>query len=222
MTRTRRGRPMASTSPSPATAPSRTPTPLMPEYLGRGRGQHRQGRDTDAGDHRTGRRPPASVVSGREVDRLLPRNSIPNFSNTAPSTLLWRPPTGGQVKVLTTGSGPERQRSRDSRQTASPSTSSWTTTARKTLAQVNLADSKISRPFDGRFMLDSYSVAKDGTLAASISTMDRPFELFTAPGGKLTRLTHVERCMARQVQAVPRRIRLLQVEGRHHRPWLRL
>jgi dipeptidyl aminopeptidase/acylaminoacyl peptidase len=59
------------------------------------------------------------------------------------------------------------------------------------LGQVNIGDNKISRPFEGRFMLDSYSVAKDGTLAASISTMDRPYELYTIPGGKLTRLTHV-------------------------------
>lgn len=40
-------------------------------------------------------------------------------------------------------------------------------------------------------MLTDYSVSKDGALAATISTTDRPAEIFTAPGGKLTRLTHV-------------------------------
>jgi dipeptidyl aminopeptidase/acylaminoacyl peptidase len=59
------------------------------------------------------------------------------------------------------------------------------------LASVNVNDSKITRPFEGRFLLVGYSVAKDGTLAATLSTMDRPFELYTVPGGKLTRLTHV-------------------------------
>ncbi len=59
------------------------------------------------------------------------------------------------------------------------------------LAQVSLEGGKITRPIDGRIMLDSYSVGKEGTLAAAVSTMDRPFELYTAPGGKLTRLTHV-------------------------------
>lgn len=59
------------------------------------------------------------------------------------------------------------------------------------LAQVSLADGKISRPFGGRFNLESYSLSKDGTLAANLSTVDRPFELFTVPGGKLTRLTHL-------------------------------
>jgi dipeptidyl aminopeptidase/acylaminoacyl peptidase len=59
------------------------------------------------------------------------------------------------------------------------------------LAQMSLEAGKIARPFDGRIMLDSYSVGKDGTLAAAVSTMDRPFELYTVSGGKLTRVTHV-------------------------------
>jgi dipeptidyl aminopeptidase/acylaminoacyl peptidase len=59
------------------------------------------------------------------------------------------------------------------------------------LVQITLADGKITRPIGGRLTVEEYSVAKDGTLAANISTMDRPFELFTVPGGNLTRLTHV-------------------------------
>jgi dipeptidyl aminopeptidase/acylaminoacyl peptidase len=59
------------------------------------------------------------------------------------------------------------------------------------LTAVSVADGKVTRPIDGRLNLEAYSFAKDGTLAANISTMDRPFELFTVLGGKLTRLTHV-------------------------------
>lgn len=59
------------------------------------------------------------------------------------------------------------------------------------LAQVDVADMKITRPMGGRFMLDGYSIAKDGTPAGAFSTMERPYELYTAPGGKLTQLTHV-------------------------------
>jgi dipeptidyl aminopeptidase/acylaminoacyl peptidase len=59
------------------------------------------------------------------------------------------------------------------------------------LAQVSLPDEKITRPIGGRITLDAFSVANDGTLAASYSTMDRPFELFTNAGGSVTRLTHV-------------------------------
>jgi len=59
------------------------------------------------------------------------------------------------------------------------------------LVQVSIDGSEITRPFNGRIMLDSYSVGKEGTLAASVSTPDRPFELYTVPAGKLTRLSHV-------------------------------
>ena len=58
------------------------------------------------------------------------------------------------------------------------------------LCLVNLADGKITRPVSGHVMLDGYSVAKDGMVAASLSTMDRPFEIFSASGGKLTQLSH--------------------------------
>jgi dipeptidyl aminopeptidase/acylaminoacyl peptidase len=58
------------------------------------------------------------------------------------------------------------------------------------LCLVNLADGKITRPVSGHVMLDGYSVAIDGMVAASLSTMDRPFEIFSASGGKLTQLSH--------------------------------
>jgi WD40-like Beta Propeller Repeat len=50
------------------------------------------------------------------------------------------------------------------------------------LAQVNVDDGKVTRPIGGRLMLDTFSVAKDGTLAANISTMDRPY-VNSTPGG---------------------------------------
>jgi dipeptidyl aminopeptidase/acylaminoacyl peptidase len=63
--------------------------------------------------------------------------------------------------------------------------------ATQNLALANLADGKITRPVGGRVMLEGFSVAKDGALAVNVSTMDRPYELFTVPGGQLTRLSHV-------------------------------
>src|SRR4029078_6632285 len=39
-------------------------------------------------------------------------------------------------------------------------------------------------------MFYSYSVAKSGDVAAQVTTMDRPSEGFTIPGGKLNRITH--------------------------------
>ena len=59
------------------------------------------------------------------------------------------------------------------------------------LCQVSLADGKITRPVGGRLTVDSYSFSKDGTLAAAISDTVHPYEVFALPGGKLTRLSHL-------------------------------
>jgi dipeptidyl aminopeptidase/acylaminoacyl peptidase len=58
------------------------------------------------------------------------------------------------------------------------------------LCQVDVATKKVSRPIGGRFMLNDYSVSKGGEIAAQITTLDRPNEIYTVPGGKLTRITH--------------------------------
>lgn len=59
------------------------------------------------------------------------------------------------------------------------------------LAQVNLANGNIDRPISGRIMLGDFSLSTAGVVAASISTTDRPAEVFTAPRGNLTRISHV-------------------------------
>ena len=68
------------------------------------------------------------------------------------------------------------------------------------LAQLSLADGKITRPIGGRIMMDSYSFSDDGTLAASISTTARPAEIYTAPGGKLNLISHVNDSWAAQLK----------------------
>jgi dipeptidyl aminopeptidase/acylaminoacyl peptidase len=71
------------------------------------------------------------------------------------------------------------------------------------LAQANLSDGKITRPIGGRLMLDGFSVSKDGTLAASVSTMDRPYELYSVLNGQPTRLTHVNDAWLAQFKLSP-------------------
>ncbi len=68
------------------------------------------------------------------------------------------------------------------------------------LAKLDLSDSKITRPMDGRFMTDSYSFSNEGILAASISMNGRPTEIFTSPNGELRRLTHVNDAWAAQLK----------------------
>jgi len=58
------------------------------------------------------------------------------------------------------------------------------------LCSVEIATQKIARPVGGRFMLYDYSLSKSGDIAAQITTLDRPNEIYTAPAGKLTRITH--------------------------------
>lgn len=58
------------------------------------------------------------------------------------------------------------------------------------LCLVDVATKKVSRPISGRLMLYDYSLSKAGDIAAQITTSDRPSEIFTLPGGKLTRITH--------------------------------
>jgi dipeptidyl aminopeptidase/acylaminoacyl peptidase len=57
------------------------------------------------------------------------------------------------------------------------------------LCLVNIADNKITRPIGGRLSLEGYSISKDGSIAAVLSTMELPGEVYSLPGGKLTRLT---------------------------------
>jgi dipeptidyl aminopeptidase/acylaminoacyl peptidase len=58
------------------------------------------------------------------------------------------------------------------------------------LCLINVATKKVTRPMGGRFMLYDYSLSKSGEIAAQITTLDRPNEIYTASGGKLTRITH--------------------------------
>ena len=59
------------------------------------------------------------------------------------------------------------------------------------VVQVRVADGKVTRPVSGRLFVEGFTVAKDGTVATSASTTDRPFELYTASAGRLNRLTHI-------------------------------
>ena len=58
------------------------------------------------------------------------------------------------------------------------------------LCQVPAGGGEVTRPIGGRLMVYGYSVAKSGDVAAQVTTMDRPSEVFTIAGGKLTRITH--------------------------------
>ena len=112
------------------------------------------------------------------------------------------PATGGQVKVLTAAldrNGSDPRFAPDGKGIYFIVDDDGT----QNVAEVSVTDEKLTRPLGGRLMVDSYSIGKDGTLAASVSTMDRPYELYTAAPGKLTRLTHVNDAWLAQFKLSP-------------------
>jgi dipeptidyl aminopeptidase/acylaminoacyl peptidase len=71
------------------------------------------------------------------------------------------------------------------------------------LCEISLADGKITRPVGGRFTVEGYSFSKDGNLAVTISDTVHPYEVFALPGGKLTRLSHLNDAWVAQLKLSP-------------------
>jgi dipeptidyl aminopeptidase/acylaminoacyl peptidase len=70
------------------------------------------------------------------------------------------------------------------------------------LCLVDVATRKLTRPIGGRLMLNDYSLSKSGEIAAQITTLDRPDEVYTVPAGKLTRITHINDAILAQLKLV--------------------
>jgi dipeptidyl aminopeptidase/acylaminoacyl peptidase len=72
------------------------------------------------------------------------------------------------------------------------------------LCRVPLSGGQVTRAISGRFMLYSYSLAKNGDLAAQIDMPDRPGEIYSQPASsnKLTRLTKTNDAVISQLKLV--------------------
>jgi dipeptidyl aminopeptidase/acylaminoacyl peptidase len=70
------------------------------------------------------------------------------------------------------------------------------------LCRISVGGGEVTRPIGGRLMLYGYSVAKSGEIAAQITTMDRPSEIFAlaAAGGQPTRITHTNDVLMSQLR----------------------
>jgi dipeptidyl aminopeptidase/acylaminoacyl peptidase len=75
----------------------------------------------------------------------------------------------------------------------------------QTLARIPVAGGEVTRPIGGRRMVYAYSLAKSGEVAAQITTMDRPSEIFTLPvsGGQPNRVTHTNDALMSQLRYAP-------------------
>jgi dipeptidyl aminopeptidase/acylaminoacyl peptidase len=84
------------------------------------------------------------------------------------------------------------------------------------LYRVAATGGEVTRHIAGRFVLDGYSLAKTGEIAAQISTADRPYEIHVLPasGGSLTRITHTNDALLSQLKLVePEYVRFQSKDG---------
>jgi dipeptidyl aminopeptidase/acylaminoacyl peptidase len=76
------------------------------------------------------------------------------------------------------------------------------------LCRIAVTGGEVARPIGGRVNVNSYSLGKDGSIAAQIGTTDRPDEIFLSNGSDLTRLTKTNDALISQ-------LRLAQVDYVH-------
>jgi len=76
------------------------------------------------------------------------------------------------------------------------------------LCRIAVTGGEITRPIGGRLTVNSYSLGKDGAIAAQITTLDRPDEIFLSNGTDLKRLTKTNDALISQ-------LRLAKVEYVH-------
>jgi len=111
------------------------------------------------------------------------------------------PATGGETKVLTLKldrNSSEPHFSADSRWIYFIADDDGT----QNLMRVPATGGEITRPIGGRKMVQSYSLAKDGAVAASIGELTRPSEVYFVPadGGDLKRLTTTNDALMAQIR----------------------
>ena len=117
------------------------------------------------------------------------------------------PSTGGEAKVLTLAFDRSVRRPRfspDGRAIYFIADDDGT----QNLCRLAVTGGEVARPIGGRLNVNSYSLGKDGSIAAQIGTTDRPDEIFLSSGTDLTRLTKTNDALISQ-------LRLAQVDYVH-------
>ena len=82
------------------------------------------------------------------------------------------------------------------------------------LCRVAVDSGEITRPVGGRLMFQAYSFSKAGDVAASIATADRADEIFVLRDGKLTRISHTNDALFKQLKiSVPEYVKFKSKDG---------
>ena len=109
------------------------------------------------------------------------------------------PSTGGEAKVLTLAFDRSVRRPRfsaDGRAIYFIADDDGT----QNLCRIAITGGEIARPIGGRLSVDSYSLGKDGAIAAQISSLDRSDEIYLSNGSDLTRLTKTNDALISQLR----------------------
>src|SRR5437899_1622512 len=117
------------------------------------------------------------------------------------------PSSGGEAKVLTLAFDRSIRRpcfSADGRSIYFIADDDGT----ENLCRIAISGGEVTRPISGRLVVASYSLGKDGAIAAQISTLERPDEIFLSNGNDLTRLSKTNDALLSQ-------LRLAQIDYVH-------
>ena len=109
------------------------------------------------------------------------------------------PSSGGEAKVLTLAFDRSIRRpcfSADGRSIYFIADDDGT----ENLCRIAISGGEVTRPIGGRLVVASYSLSKDGAIAAQISTLDRPDEIFLSNEKDLTRHTKTNDALFSQLR----------------------
>jgi len=70
------------------------------------------------------------------------------------------------------------------------------------LCEIPVAGGEVTRPIPGRIVVSNFTIAKSGEIAAQITALDRPSEIFSTAGGPLVRITHVNDAFLAKIKVV--------------------
>ncbi len=109
------------------------------------------------------------------------------------------PSTGGEAKILTVAFDRSVRRPRfsaDGRSIYFIADDDGT----QDLCRIAVTGGEVARPIGGRLNVNSYSLGKDGAIAAQIAMTDRPDEVYLSNGNDLTRLTKTNDALISQLR----------------------
>jgi dipeptidyl aminopeptidase/acylaminoacyl peptidase len=109
------------------------------------------------------------------------------------------PSTGGEAKILTAAFDRSVRRPRfsaDGRAIYFIADDDGT----QNLCRISVTGGEVARPIGGRLNVNSYSLGKDGAIAAQIGMTDRPDEIYLSNGNDLTRLTKTNDALISQLR----------------------